>query len=74
MVPGTVQVNPKRPQMSASENIQVFLLRLKELGFEDYQLFEQSDLVDRKNMGNVLNCLTHIRNEIMGKNNLQFYI
>lgn len=74
MVPGSVNINSKRSQMSSNENLQNFLHKCKDLGFEDHQLFEVSDLVDQKNMAKVLNCLTHIRDELLTRNKLQFYI
>jgi fructose-1,6-bisphosphatase/sedoheptulose 1,7-bisphosphatase-like protein len=75
MAPGSVkQMNTKRAQMSSNENIQKFIKRCKELGFEDNQLFEVSDLVDGKNVPKLVNCLKHIRKELLTLNKLQFYI
>ncbi|KAI6237270.1 Calponin-2-like isoform X1 [Aphelenchoides besseyi] len=74
MAPESSAVSRKRSHRSSTERIQMFLRRCKELGFEDHQLFELSDLVDEKNLARVLNCLNEICQEIKTRVHVQFYL
>ncbi|KAI6186374.1 Myophilin [Aphelenchoides besseyi] len=74
MAPESSAASRKRSHCSSTERIQMFLRRCKDLGFEDHQLFELSDLVDEKNLARVLNCLNEICREIKTNVHVQFYL
>lgn len=75
LAPGSLkrEMNQKRSEFACMENIRNFLNSALHLGFEEHQLFEVSDLVDEKNMGKVLKCLSMIVDEIQSRVTVRIY-
>uniref|UniRef100_A0AC35FN33 Calponin-homology (CH) domain-containing protein n=1 Tax=Panagrolaimus sp. PS1159 TaxID=55785 RepID=A0AC35FN33_9BILA len=64
--PGSLKakINTKKSQFSAAENITNFLESAKNVGIDESNLFELSDLLDEKDIGKIIKTLAYLKENV----------